>query len=335
MLYQYAITPDAFDSSCINDMNPKGVVIEQLLRGIKHNGLLADLNRGKWMTAVRRCLACPTMDAEAKKEIETCLTLLYDRNRLIKHPAGATELAGDDFCWLHWAHQCSQSQPDLIHGIFASDTYLELSELTDPKFVSLSQALRSNCWQQRKNSESFEKTESEVRKLLAPIVRYAQKLYLVDPYLSCNKASFMRTVEVCAELLGLFDGQRHPQRIEIHAGDPMNDSAQEHRQTKDARLAQWVTELQPIATRSGHMFKVSLWKQKKDGKKFHDRYIITDQFGVSAPGGLDCFPDGSEARANLSTWNLLEHEQARKILSADLHYQKSPYQYLGSKEVHP
>jgi hypothetical protein len=83
------------------------------------------------------------------------------------------------------------------------------------------------------------------------------------------------------------------------------------------------------------MSESAVWKQKKNGNKFHDRYIITDQFGNSAPGGLDCFSDGCEARANLCTWHLLEYEQARKVLAADLHHQKSPYHYLGSKEVRP
>jgi len=115
----------------------------------------------------------------------------------------------------------------------------------------------------------------------------------------------------------------------------MNDLPEAHRESKDDRLARWVTELQPIATHTGHTFKVLLWKQKINGKKFHDRYIITEQFGIAAPGGLDFFEVGSEARANLSTWNLLEHEQARKILTVNLHHQKGPYQYHGSKEVRP
>lgn len=335
MLYQYAITPDAFEPSSINSMVPKGVVLLQLLRGIQGNGLLADLDQGAWMKHVLGCLNEPGMDPDVKDRVESCLAILFDRKRLIKHPAGAAELSDDDFRWIHWSLHRQRSEIDLLNGIFTSDDYIGLSELSDPSLVALSQALDSDCWLQRQISATFVKTESELRKHVRPIVRYAQRLYFVDPYLSCRKDSFMRTVEVCADLLGQFDGQRHPRQVQIHAGDPTTDLPDAHRESKDDRLARWATELQPIATHSGHTFNVSLWKQKNLGKKFHDRYIITDQFGIAAPGGLDFFDDVTEERANLSTWNLLEHEQARKILSEDLHHQKSPYQYLGSKVVRP
>ena len=80
-------------------------------------------------------------------------------------------------------------------------------------------------------------------------------------------------------------------------------------------------------------FRVSLWASKPGGKNFHDRYILTDQCGIDAPGGLDFVTDAT--RANLSGWRLLEHDEVTDILSREFHERKGPYRHLGTCEVKP
>ena len=40
--------------------------------------------------------------------------------------------------------------------------------------------------------------------------------------------------------------------------------------------------------RDNHRFRVFLWKSLHGSEHFHDRYILTEQCGLSIPGGLDC-----------------------------------------------
>ena len=68
-------------------------------------------------------------------------------------------------------------------------------------------------------------------------------------------------------------------------------------------------------------------------ENFHDRYIITDQFGVDARGGLD-FLDTATA-ANHSGWASLEADELEQILLADFDRARSPYRLLDSIEVVP
>ena len=104
-----------------------------------------------------------------------------------------------------------------------------------------------------------------------------------------------------------------------------------HQESPRDRLREWERQLRPVISQWGHKFEVFLWKNRPGGKTFHDRYLITDQCGVRAPGGLD-FADNT-ARANISSWSLLEADEIRDIIHCEFHQAKSPYQQLGSRKI--
>lgn len=336
MLHHFAITPEAFEPEAINEMTPAGVVLIELLRGMAENGLLADWHAGEWMTHVRRSQDHKDLPASVRDRIESCLSVLHNRNRLVRHSAGSADFDGDDFRWLHWSierHRFDENNP--LSGVFSSDDYIELSELENDILIQLSPALDADCWTGRQRSVRFTKTESELRMHLTPIVRYAQKVTLIDPYISCREDRFFEMVQHCADLLGKRDGHRYSGTVHIHAGDPESLGPPEYHESKDDRLNRWERALEPVARHTGHSFRVLLWKRKPGGKTFHDRYIITDQCGIDAPGGLDFLSDADEERANTTTWSLLGADQVKAILLEDFHHQKSPYQYLGSRHIKP
>lgn len=95
MLYSYAITPEVFEAWAIKDSNREGVIIVELLRGIADNGLLANLQTGTWLTHVRRQQDTDTESPELRDKINTCLSTVYDRKRLIRHP-NASPRSDDD-----------------------------------------------------------------------------------------------------------------------------------------------------------------------------------------------------------------------------------------------
>ena len=336
MLYHYSITPDAFDPAAVKEMTPPGVVLIELLRGICDNGLLANLHAGRWMTDVRRHQAHKELPPGVRDRVEACLSILHDHNRLIRHPAGAGDYEGDDFRWLKWSlerHQADRGNP--LNGVFSTDDFIELSELTDDVLVRLSTALDADCWVNRERSIRFTKIAANLRQHLTPIVRYAQKVTLIDPYMTCREPRFLDTVQHCADLLGNHDGQQSSGTIHIHAGDPAFVGREDLREPVDDRLDRWEGELKTFAGHWGHTFRVFLWGRKPGGKLLHDRYIITDQCGLDAPGGLDFLPDSDAERANQTTWSILNPKDIRQILLEEFHHAKSPYRYLGSRLIEP
>lgn len=333
MLYHFAITPEVFEPWSINGMIPAGVVLTQLLRGIAEDGLLANLHAGEWMTHVRKHQRAEGISPDVRDRIESCLRTLHDRNRLVRHPRGSDGYAADDFRWLHWALERHRESP--FSAIVASDELVELAEVTESFVVPLSRALDDDSWTERTRTPKFEKTESNLRKHVKPLLAHAQKLTLIDPYMNCREDRFLNTVEHCANLMGRHDGSAQSGIIQIHAGDPETTGPDAHRESVQDRLARWETSLKPIARHTGHTFRVLLWKRKPGGKLLHDRYLITDQCGIKAPGGLDFLPDDEEERASLTTWAMLDDKVTRNILLNQFHHAKSPYQYLGSTRAEP
>jgi hypothetical protein len=101
-LYEFAITPDLFDASVANSDGRASVILVELLRGIAENGLLANLNKDRWLRHVTE-KRTTTLSPALKDKVLTCLSALHDRNRMVRHPK---RVAGDplnDKEWLNLA----------------------------------------------------------------------------------------------------------------------------------------------------------------------------------------------------------------------------------------
>jgi hypothetical protein len=64
--------------------------------------------------------------------------------------------------------------------------------------VPLQMALDHDCWLDRPKSVRFAKTEVELKTHLKPLLRYAEKVSLIDPYLTCRNERFFNIVQCCA-----------------------------------------------------------------------------------------------------------------------------------------
>jgi len=60
------------------------------------------------------------------------------------------------------------------------------------------------------------------------------------------------------------------------------------------------------------------------GRDLHDRYVLTDQVAIAAPGGLDC-QDAGWARE--SDWSVLD-EKNRTLLLQEYKPGRSPFKLL-------
>lgn len=334
MIRQYAITPDAFEAAVIKDMTPPGVVLTQVLRGLCEHGLLANLHGAEWIREVNRQKTDPAMPPDAWNKVEACLKRLTDMNRLVLHPKSSRGDGDEEFRWLKSAleRQVATSEP-CFDAVFASDVVLGCSDITDKALVPLSKALECPQWESRQQSGSLLKTESALRKALQPFLRYARQVVLVDPYMTCRNDRFFNTVQHCADLLGKAHGTQVPGRIIVHAADPEVVGPEDHREPVAERLNRWEQSLQPVVSQWGHSIQISLWGKKPGGPKPHDRFVITDQCGVSVAGGLDFLPDALAAQANTTEWTVVPHARALEIQQREYHHAKSPFKYLGTRKV--
>lgn len=148
---------------------------------------------------------------------------------------------------------------------------------------------------------------------------------LVDPYMSCRNTRFFDTVRLYLKLLGQRGHAVLPARVHLHVGDPQEDNY--HKESVSDRLDAWEHHLRPF--QSPHRITIFLWGPRPGGETFHDRYILTDQCGISIPAGLDC---RTSSMPNSTTWSLLD-EVDRLRRFQDFDPTTSPYRLLGKREV--
>ena len=61
----------------------------------------------------------------------------------------------------------------------------------------------------------------------------------------------------------------------------------------------------------------------------HDRFILTDQCGISVPGGLDC---RTHSHANSTDWSLLDEDVRRRRWN-EYDPAASLFKLIGNREI--
>lgn len=324
MLYELAMTPDLFDVSVVGANTSHDVILVQILRGIAENGLLANLNKDRWMKYIQK-EKVPYLPPGLKDRVITCFNVLHSRHRLSRHPRSGKGDPQSDSEWLDLAMESHQKIP--FYGIVLSKMLMDTCGHNDSSFIEFSESLNSSLWLERRRTIPLNKCETDYRSTLTPILRHAKSLSLVDPYLNSQESRYFDMVRICSEVMGQRVHARLQGRIHIHA-EVKHQGPKVHK-TLDEYLKDWEQKLRPLKSHDGHRFKVFLWESLPGSENPHDRFILTDQCGISAPGGLDC---RTHSHANNTNWILLDEEDRLRRLQ-DYDPATSPFQFKKSIEV--
>lgn len=335
LLPEFALIPDIFDSNSLNNDQNLVTILCQILKGLSKYGLVANLNRGQWIKYVENRIH----KLKHKDKVQTLLSRLKDRNRLVRHPKRMQGPPSNDLEWLELALESQRRIP--FHGIIINQTDLiEEKNHSDYPFIDFNDALDSPQIEEMDEPITLKKCECDYRKYLAPILRHAKKLILLEPYFNYGDERWLKTLNICAELMGDRGHERKHERLkgEIHLHttlihqekkpyDRLFRGHLEHvYKHKDKYLDKWVEIFKPLKERFGHKFKVYLWE--KLFEKPHDRFIFTNQCGISIQGGLDCYTKDP----NPTTWSLLG-DKAWDFWLKRIEPSSNFYKLLGSKEL--
>jgi len=331
VLYEFALTPELFDSSIAHTDGSASVILLELLRGIAENGLVANLHKDRWLrhVAERRAI---TLSPALRDKVSACLSVLHDRHRLVRHPKCTAGDPSADTDWLNLALEAHRQIS--LHAIILSEQLMVECGQECEALVDFFGSLDSAHWiSSRRRTLQMIKSEAGYRASLAPILRYARSLILIDPnictenqVLTRDKERFFKTIEICSDLLGRRGHERLNGRIHIHA--ELRKQKPEG-QTLNNYLDAWEQKLRPLIAAEGHRFRVFLWESLPGSESMHDRFILTDQCGISVPGGLDC---RTRSHANSTDWNLLD-EDIRQRRWCEYDPSVSPFRLLGNREI--
>jgi hypothetical protein len=144
-------------------------------------------------------------------------------------------------------------------------------------------------WADRSPTIRLSRTLADYRSALELVVRHANSMMVIDPYIDPSNPSFQGIVTVLEGAAG----RALKPLIEIHRVAWLDGR---DKRPQNAEIEGFMRAgLQPAATRSGLSFEVFLWDD------FHDRYLISDLVGILVSHGFDT----TTRAAALTTWGRL------------------------------
>ena len=291
------MTPELFDLPIVGSDKRAESILIQVLRGIIENGLLANLgdDDNQWFNYVEKKRR--KFPQKLKDQVRECLSTLDKRHRLIRRPKCIEESPSTDQDWLNLALDSHNRTP--LYAIILSQELMHNSDSKSDVFIEFFDSLNSKLWNGRRRTLSVKKTLDDYKRYLTPVLRYARSLKLIDPWLNPLELRYYNTLEICSRILGHRVHSQPSPRIDIHVAE-----SKDNNQTIEDYFATWKQKLNPLIGEYGHHFRIYLWGSGPNSESMHDRFILTDQCGISVPWGLDCLK-----RSNRSTdWSFLDEE---------------------------
>lgn len=159
-----------------------------------------------------------------------------------------------------------------------------------------------------------------------PSVWLFWRCFLIDPWLNSHESRYFDTVTISSNAMGQRGHARLQGRIDIHA--------EARKQKPDGRsvsdyLDAWEQKLRRLIATDGRRFRVFLWESLPGSQSMHDRFILTNQCGISVPGGLDC---RTHSHANSTDWSLLD-EKVRQRRWSEYDPPSSPFNLVDGREI--
>jgi len=300
MLYELTLTPHVFDKSYIEE-SPSGSFRElvEILKSASKNGLLISLNKDEWLRESMQRLSY--LSPEFRDKIQVIFKRLKDRNLIVKIPKTQIQ-ANTEEQWIEVARLSENGIPFRV--MIATKHYEE--HVCHPL-----ELIDNEMWEQDNNQTIYiDQTEENMRNHFSILLRYAKKVQIIDPYFNVLKPRYKKSLELISELFSSRRGNKTGGSIIIHCkyDDTVTPNAEYEKKWREVK--------DQLFKKYNHIYTIHIWKETD--KKMHDRFIITDQFGLHIGSGLDI------KEQNKTSWALIDNDAKREILN-DYQENSSPF----------
>lgn len=191
--------------------------------------------------------------------------------------------------WLERAEAEHEQRP--FHAIVARDNPRSKKEVI-PTTELISEG--HCCWNVAENP-STPRNAMELATTVAPILRTCEHIVFIDPYFDPQKARFMKPMAAFFKEIWVKGYCHDNPLVEIHTSIDRFFRDRErgaNRNTDEERNA-WsslifnMERLLPRIIPKDKELRVTIWKQREHGQRLHNRYILTELYGVIFGTGLD------------------------------------------------
>lgn len=227
-------------------------------------------------------------------DIEEILKKLNDRQRIVQ-VSNLKAKNNDEHCWANQALKINAIRTfEIMLGTKDNEGIRSFDKL-DRKTLKIVQ---------NKGAAILPQSKENMRKLLSPILAYAEIVKIYDPYFNLSKQRYNDALKIIAQTSGYKHGVQEPVILEINTSikivlDKDNLINWKLLNSYDKNISQ-------IEKLYGHNITISIWEDKKDDK-WHDRWIVTNQCAITLGKGSD-ISEWTE-----STWGILDYEQISNV----------------------
>ena len=309
MIYEYAIEPDLV--ATWTDREDFRYFMSSFGLG---QGRLVSRYPKRWNRLVWE--AFNSTDDFAQKRLEELLVRLSER--MVRRHNIPRDV--DSTSWFENAEREHERRP--FHAILARNNpknhahVLAGSEIGD----------ESARWKVE-HGHPVKRNAVEMAKVVAPMLKCSSIVIFVDPHFGPEPLRYRRPFEAFLEQMVRHRPGEMPKRIEVHTAAEYTGTEEFFRGECKRRLRRCVPE--------GIQVLVRRLKQKQDGEKLHNRYILTDLGGVAFGTGLD---EGNEGETDDIT--LMDRDQYQLRWSqyggnppAGFDQEETPVEVVGTRKL--
>lgn len=267
LLAEYALTPGVFDVTAYSTHEVCGIHLQVLKDVLLHEGLVRNLRAGEW---------AKTFDDSSRQwhqRGKELLKKLRTQQRIVFADPAAAATPQTDADWCVEALASHEARP--LAGVIATDA-TAVPHARNAIVSSVSKLSSARWWASRSPSLRLGRTLVDYEAVLAPVLRHANSLIFVDPYIDPTDH------HQYGDLMKLLEGLRARSvkpLVEIHRAAWYRRGNDKRPQVNDV-VAALTPDLATAAKTAGLSVDVFLWDD------FHDRYLITDLIGISLPSGF-------------------------------------------------
>lgn len=305
ILKEVTFTPNVFDRNVAMESKQKFERLLNALENLLDSGIIIGLTK-QWQVKINELIQ--RYDDYDKDEIEEIFKQLDNRNRLALYPENRiledNEDNEDD--WIKQANKLNQKRK--FNVIVASKDTLTTTPIEN---------LPRNFFNNR-GAVVARQTEEFMNKMLGPILSYADKVTIFDPYFSLEHDRYKNALEIICENLANHHGVKDEAVIYIQTSIKSMMTSREF----DWKVAnQWPKIIKKYEDKYGHILTLNIWEELNNDR-WHERWLITNQCGIFMGIGSS-ISDWTD-----STWSLLDWRELSNIASK-FNINRSKYNHIG------
>lgn len=295
MVEEFVLLPEVFENL---DRPEHCSLVFKCLDEILKNGQCANLYNGYWSQYIKKH-HLTKLDGNDRIILQKKLHKLVKRRLLVCHASSIPNHPNSNKEWLNILEQTHKTHP--FYGMIANKAFGYSSNEVDQRIwlKDIKQYMYSDEFNDRTTGETLRggsDFEKRLQEILKPALINAKLIKVIDPYINpIDESKWLPILRVCSRIPErILDSP--PKCIEIHCSTKFFNGVEtvEFEASWKNRFTQLRNSIKP------HSYSVNVWDMGRT-EVMHDRYIFTNQFGLSIPGGLD------NVKSRKTTVNLLDH----------------------------